>query len=802
MNYTLNVSVHDVVDTILRRGHIDNRIFNTASMNEGSNIHRFYQEAQLGNYEAEYYLADTFQVDNFTLKVSGKADGIFNDGTDWVIEEIKSTKADLDDFSRDHSQWHLGQALFYAYMYAKSNNLKAVKVLLTYISQSDRSKKKQIEKLYKFEDISNFVHDVISRYVTFIKKIQALKEERDASWVNIPFPFAEYRQGQKRMIDFISKAQDENRNVYIEAPTGIGKTVSVLYPSLKRFGEKKADQIFYLTSKNSIKKIAINTLKLFKAMGSKAKCVEFTSKENLCFNDLKGHCNPEECPFARNFYDKLLEAIVDELTTEDVIDRKAIEKICYEREMCPYQFQFEIAKYVDVLICDYSYVFDMTSPLKYLNEEPDLNLYLLIDECHNLPDRVKDMYSLELDIKDVEEAYHRSSGVYLKKVHKALKKLKDLLTEKHEGKLYASHQQRLLEIEDISEDIMQVINDIIVSLRDNFKKSPEPTDDKLLSFYFLLLNFNDLYTLADNDEDRPNFCFYYVLEQDDSVEALKIANISSRKYIMGTLKNFNSAIFFSATLSPKEYYIDLLGGNNKDLTNRLVLESPFPKENCKVLIDARYSLQYKERKQNLENIYEVVKASISAKTGNYFIFCPSYEYLSDLKACFDRDNLDIDLYYQEKSMSETNKLIFLSNFRVDNEKTTVGLLVLGGVFSEGIDLVGDRLIGAIIISIGLPQLNYESDKMVSYYQDEEDSKKGFNYAYSYPGFNKVLQAAGRVIRSPEDRGFILFIDKRFTWKTYRDVLIEQYPQAIKAISASQVKATLTRFFKEDKNEIH
>ena len=246
----------------------------------------------------------------------------------------------------------------------------------------------------------------------------------------------------------------------------------------------------------------------------------------------------------------------------------------------------------------------------------------------------------------------------------------------------------------------------------------------------------------------------------------------------------------------------MLGGDKDDTYDILLLESPFPKERCKVLIDTNHSLKYEYRKQNMASIYELIKASISAKKGNYFVYCPSYEYLNDLRTYFENDDLDIDIFYQTKQMSDTDKEIFLSSFREDNIKTTVGVLVLGGVFSEGIDLIGDRLIGSIIISVGIPQINYESDKIKSYYQDEQNPQKGYLYAYAYPGFNRVLQAAGRVIRTQTDKGFIFFIDQRFNYKIYRDIIKEIYPQAIKAISPSQVKATLTRFFQEeDTNEL-
>ncbi len=795
--HTLSLSVHDIVDTLLRRGHLDIRIFNQTSMNEGSNLHRYYQSKQVSGYQAEYSLSETFYVDDFQVKVSGKADGLFNDGLNYVIEEIKTTNAKLDDFILEQGEWHLGQAMFYAYMYAKQHSLENMAVQLTYISQRNTKLIKHIKRIYTYEELSSYINDLVIRFVRFISKIQKMKVERDESWRDIQFPFASVRKGQQRMMDFISKAEDENRNVYIEAPTGIGKTVSVLYPSLKRFSEHKADQIFYLTSKNSIKKIAVGTLKLFANMGSKAKCEEFTARDNICFNDKKGHCNPDECPFARNFYDKLLDVILDVLYVNDIIDKEVIKDACYKNVMCPYQFQFEISKFMDVLICDYTYIFNPDVALRFLDEGDLRNNYLLIDECHNLPDRVRELYSAVLTKEVLKEAHHLASGDEYRLVHRNLAKLINLFNEfEIDTSSQTFIKELIYEIENIPEEIVELVSDLVDELRDCFKKYPELVEDKLMDLFYTLMDFQSLLEISSND--RENFCFYLMLNRDAEVIALKIANIASRQYITDIVSRFKSSIFFSATLSPKDYYIDLLGGG-ENITDRLVLESPFPKENCKVLISTLYSLKYSQRENTLPHIYELIKAAVTSVKGNFFIFCPSYEYLSNLKRYFETDPLeDTDIFFQEKSMNELEKENFLSRFQSDNVKTTIGVLVLGGIFSEGIDLVGDRLIGAIIISVGIPQINFERDKIKEYFDDEENKQKGYLYAYAYPGLNKVFQAAGRVIRTPEDKGFILFIDQRFANKTYKEEILGTYPQAVKAISPSQVKSTLKRFFKEEK----
>lgn len=321
--------------------------------------------------------------------------------------------------------------------------------------------------------------------------------------------------------------------------------------------------------------------------------------------------------------------------------------------------------------------------------------------------------------------------------------------------------------------------------------------DEMLEFFYLI---NSFVLLAEIVDQRPEqFLLYYHIEKDE-ITSLRIANLDSRELIQDGTSLFRSTTFFTATLSPKEYYIDLLGGNPNDEEKILFLDSPFPKENRRVFIDSQISLRYKDRDQTLFSVYSLVKTAVSQKVGNYFIFCPSFEYLTRLYSFFEQEgHPEIDLIVQTRMMSENERQAFLERFQNENEKTTVGLLVLGGVFSEGIDLVGDRLIGAIIISAGLPQVNFERDQIKAYYDNEDaDSRKGFHYAYTYPGINRTLQAAGRVIRTENDRGFILYIDSRFRQTPYRTIINELYPDKIEIISPSQLRMQLRQFWKEQK----
>lgn len=800
MSHHISLSVHDIVDVLLRRGHLDSRVFNQSSMQEGSRLHARYQKEQGDDYYPEYSLSYSFHNEDYLFFVSGKADGvIFKSTGEVIVEEIKTTVDELDNFIHDHGEWHLGQALFYAFMLAKQKQLSCVTVLMTYIKQNNYRIRKQITKVYSFEELNRFVNDLILRYTALQRKIQRLKIERNESIKEISFPFKEKREGQQEVIDFVDKACDKKKEVYIEAPTGIGKTVSVLYPLIKRFGKGKCDHIYYLTSKNSIKKIAVNGMSLFTDQGALTKTVEFTSKENICFNDKKGHCNPDECPFARYYYDKLLDTIFDSLEETSLFDRKKVEEIAYRKTMCPFQLQHDLATYCDVIIADYSYVYDYHD-LLCLRESPikETHSYLLVDECHNLPDRVRSMYSIELFVSELRKALNLCVGVpfalFQSDLNQLIEQIGKIDIEEIAGEV---KENNLVEITKIPQKVADAVYDCILDMKEILKKSPSLVNDDFLEHFYQLNSFYYLINLLNDDSLKKAFYLYLTLSEGE-ITSIRIMNLDSRPLISEGSSLFESVIYFSATLSPKDYYIDMLSGDVQDEMNRLILSSPFPMKNRRVFVDTNLSLRFKDRDDTLYSVYSLVKTSIAERKGNYFVFCPSFDYLERLYSFFLQEPEEgVDIVPQGRYMKEKDKQAYLENFRAGNERSTIGLLVLGGVFSEGIDLVGDRLIGAIIISVGLPQVNFERNRLKDYYNEEKDGQ-GFLYAYTYPGLNKVLQAGGRVIRTKEDRGFLLYIDARFRQSPYREVLKEVYPDLIPIVSPSQLKMRLREFWKEKK----
>ncbi len=775
---------------------MDNRIFSLSSMQEGTRLHSLYQSEQGADYLSEYSLSHVFQHGKYLFRVSGKADGVFIRPDDSVtVEEIKTTIADLEEFSRDHADWHLSQAMFYADIIAMDRNLDNVRIVLTYIRQNDFKKRKQIEKVFTRKELDAYVESLLFEYADYMDRIMEMRKERNDTAKTLSFPYPSFRKGQKRMMEFVEENALKGKNVYIEAPTGIGKTLSCLFPLLRLFGREECDHVFYLTSKNAIKTIAMNAMKQMVDGKAKIKSLLITSKEYICFNDKKGHCNPDECPFARNYYDKLLDSIFDILGRYDSIDRERIVSFCLEKHICPFQFQLDLSRYIDVLIADYTYVYDYHDRLDLENSSlSKMKSFLLVDECHNLPERVRDMYSLEVIKAEIDKGVTFCPGKDLTPLRKDLKKLSESFSR------FVVDEERPRKDVQVLKAFPPEFENAISSFLEHFKsilkKTPHVLNDDLHEIFYLLNSFDYLRKLI-VEEERKEFLVYARIEE-EKVVSVRITCLDAKPFIHQGNESFKACFFFSATLSPKDYYIDLLGGEMEDRSSRLIMDSPFPKENRLVLVDTAHSLRYRDRTETMEGIKRTIQALVQARNGNYFVFCPSFEYLYNLRELLK--DMPWKLFVQTRRMQEEEREEFLAFFKDDEKETRVGLLVIGGIFSEGIDLVGKRLIGAIVISIGLPQIGFERDKIKEYYENEEgeDRAKGFRYAYVYPGLNRILQAAGRVIRSEMDKGVILFIDTRYRQQVYNDVFDELYPDRRMTNSPSAVHEQCRKFW-EDKS---
>ena len=777
MDKSLRLSVHQLVDFLLRSGDIDNRVFNRSSMNEGSRLHSVYQSKQSKNYMSEYPLAVSLSVDEIDILLEGRADGVIkrNDGS-YVIDEIKTTVEELKTFHDDNLEWHLGQAKCYAYMFAKLNDLDFIGIKLTYIRQG-KEKEQLIDSYYfNYLELEQFVIDLINQYLEFYNIIFQKINARNKSIEALPFPFDKYRPGQRELAKYTYAAAKKGKRLFVEAPTGIGKTMSTLFPFIKSLKDDEKSKIFYLTAKTSGKEAAHQAIKILKEKGLSLSDIIITAKDKICF--CKGQaCNPDECPYTKGYYDKIQTVLRYSLLNYDDFDLSLITQIAYDNQICPFEYELDLSLFMDVIVCDYNYMFDPISYMKRYFDEDSSHFLALVDEAHNLIDRSRDMYSASLSYQTFKDARKSVRHSKLHKLKLAMSKMNKMFKE------YLEQEDGNHILEDFDEYTYKTISSFITTMQDINKNDNKEMTKDLLTFYLDVNRFNKLLEFV-ND----NYLVFF--EKDKDTVTLRINCLDASRFLNASLSSIKSAVLFSATLSPLDYYVNTLGGRESDA--QLVLASPFPKENLKIIIAPNISIRYKNRESSYQKVADYIKCFVKNKVGNYFVFLPSYEYLNNLMPFIDiKDAL---IYGQNKEMSDEEKEIFLSNFKPSPEVTSIAFVVVGGAFGEGIDLVSDRLIGAVIVGIGMPRLNFISDQIAKYY--DNIGLSGYDYAYLNPGMNKVMQALGRVIRSEEDKGAVLLIDERYLLNEYRESFKAEWREYEVAFTTDEINDILKDFFKK------
>lgn len=782
MNKELTLSVHQLVDFLLRSGSIDTRVFNKASMSEGVRLHAFYQSRQGNEYLSEYFLRETFFVDEYNLTLEGRADGIIVTDNEYIIDEIKSTVIDIDEFHRENENWHLGQAQCYALMLAHERIIDQVKIRLTYIHQTTNEQKIK-EYIFSTHDLEDFVTTLIRRYLNFYNTVYRHEINRNASMQNFHFPFSSFRKGQKKLAQYTYAMTAQGGVLYAEAPTGIGKTMSTLYPAISAFAREKINKIFYLTAKTSGQDSAHGAMEILKKSGADVFPIVITAKDRICFNPGKG-CNPDECPYARNYYNKIQDALLNALLYENDFSKETIIKLALENEICPFEFQLDLSLFCDVIICDYNYLFD---PLVYLRryfETGDSSYFALIDEAHNLIERVRDMYSSELNLeqfismqKHLRKLVHPHIKTALRRLIKNLRELNSLIADKDSPTI----------IDTIPSPLLNNLNLFLLAGQDVMKNHVQFADEPFKELFFNVNRFMKIWDYY-SSEFR-----LFIYRQGKSNLILKNYNLNPSNLIRNCLGNVFGSVIFSATLSPIDYYVNLLGGS-KD-SPRLILPNPFPRKNRRLLIAPDVRTTYRKRDTSYGLIADYIQALYSKQIGNYICFFPSYEYLNNVKPFLEdlKEKDDFILMAQDKEMSRDEQEVFLSKFVPKPQKTRIGLAVLGGAFSEGIDLVDDRLIGVVIVGVGLPQISFERDLIRKFYDEKEIS--GFEYSYVNPGMNRVMQAVGRLIRSENDRGIALLLDERYLQDRYRHLFKTEWDDYEVVTSPEDVKNICADFWK-------
>ena len=769
------LSVHGLVDFLLRRGSIDNRIYNNASMAEGSRIHLRYQKIQGGTYLSEEALEISYQIDDYLFKLNGRADGIILDKIP-VIDEIKTTVVDLEEFYESQKDWHLGQAKVYAYMYAKKNNIDYIKVRLTYISQKDDSRLIK-EFAYTKDELESYVINLLKDYLKFYKIILEHDNLKVQTANTLKFPYESYRKGQRELSKYVYGTIKNEDTLFIEAPTGIGKTMSTLFPAVKTFGTENTEKIFYLSAKTIAKEVAYEAMKRLIKHGQVARTIKLTAKEKMC---QAGHrkCNPLDCPFANGYYDKIKNVLLEIVKNEELIDDKIINKYANNNDMCAYELQLDTSLFCDVIICDYNYFFDPLVYLKRFFETDKVPYVALIDETHNLVDRSRDMYSADFDFHKIKLLQKQFKPYRHPKMKRAMKKVINYLEN-----ITLEQEEYIISEPNFSNDLYAILENFFKQMQDVLKNYSDYVTDLFLEVFRMTNKFIKISEFV-----GKGFKTYYVNCNKNLIARIKCLDSSS--LIEKTLKKLKSAIFFSATLTPLDYYVQCLGGN--DDTPFMTLESPFDSNRCLTIIRSDISTRYKDREYSYEEIARSIQEVIKGKKGNYLVFFSSYTYLENVASYLHSS--EKEMYIQQtRDMSEEEKGDFLRRFDVDNNQTLVGLAVLGGAFSEGIDLVGEKLIGAIIVGVGLPQVSFERDLIKDYFDNNDMS--GYDYSYVNPGINKILQAAGRVIRSENDKGIVMFIDDRYKQRKYKEVIQREYKNNYYVSSNKEIKEIIDDFWK-------
>lgn len=789
----VHTSVRNLVEFIMRSGDIDNRKAAAGdAMQDGTRIHRMLQKQAGSNYRAEVFLRLCYSLEDYDIIIEGRADGIIGEISKpeemtkevnsldvvhdtIVIDEIKGTYKDVYKMV-DALPVHLAQAKCYAYIYALQNDLPFIRVRMTYCNM-DTEDVRYFFYDYTFRELQEWFEELMQSYKRWADYEYEWYHLRQESIKQMQFPF-DYREGQKELASYVYQTIYHKKKLFIEAPTGVGKTISTVFPAVKAVGEGLSEKLFYLTAKTITRTVAEESFQILRDKGLSFKTVILTAKEKICFQE-EMECNPLACPYAKGHCDRINEAIYDLLIHEQSFTRELIEQYAMKHQVCPFEMCLDMSLFSDGVICDYNYVFDPHVYLRrFFAEGTNRSYIFLVDEAHNLVDRGREMYSALLRKEDFLEL-KKTVKVYDQKMANLLEKCnRQLLLYKKECETY--------QVLDGIEPFVLPLNKLYSCMQKYLEDHEEsPVRKEVLEFYFEVSHFLLMYEKMDK-----KYVTYTEMESDGNF-ILKLFCVDPSTNLQECMQRGRSSILFSATLLPIQYYKSLLGGTEEDY--EVYARSVFDVEKRGLFLAGDVTSKYTRRNvQEYIRIASYIKEIISQKEGNYMVFFPSHVFLQNVYDVYEEMYHNPTLekcMLQAEYMSEEAREEFLQEFTGKQEKTLIGFCVLGGIFGEGIDLKNDSLIGAIIVGTGLPQVCTEREIMKTYF--DETTGDGFDYAYQYPGMNKVLQASGRVIRTVEDVGIVALLDERFLlrnyqrmfpreWSNYKKVMITQVGDEIRS----------------------
>ena len=779
----VKVSVRNLVEFVLRSGDIDNRIAakDKDAMQLGAKLHRKIQRRMGASYHPEVTLRHEEEFEGFCIQVEGRADGIITEDTA-CIDEIKGIFLDLK-YLAEPVPVHLAQAKCYACIYAMQQELDSIGVQLTYCHM-ETEEIKRFRQEYGREELEEWFQDLLAEYEKWARFQTEWRKIRNQSIKKIEFPYT-YREGQRELVTSVYKTILRKKKLFIQAPTGTGKTIATVFPAVKAVGEELGEKVFYLTAKTITRTAASQAFELLKEQALRYKVITLTAKEKICFCE-KAECNPDYCPYAKGHYDRINDAVYELITSRDDMSRAVIEEQARTWKVCPFELELDVSLWMDGVICDYNYVFDPNAHLKRFFGEGVKGSYLfLIDEAHNLVERGREMYSASLykeDILRIRRQVKTLDVRLAKRLEECNKQLLELKRECDGITVLNSAAHIYLKLLAVMAELERFLEE--------YKESAVRED--VLELYFEVRTFISVYEKLDE-----NYTIYAELAGDGRF-LVRLFCVNPAVNLKEYLDKGNSTVFFSATMLPIHYYKELLSTEKDDYA--VYAETAFSEDQRLLLQGTDISSKYTLRGEKMYRRYaEYLYKAATAKKGNYMAFFPSYQFLEQVYEAFlelteeAEEAETIHCLVQAPYMSEEAREIFLEGFEEERQGSLMGFCVMGGIFSEGIDLANERLIGAVIVGTGLPQVCRERELLKDYFDSR--GVNGFDYAYVYPGMNKVQQSAGRVIRTEEDRGIILLLDERFSERRYRNTFPREW-KGIGLCNIRTVEEKLQEFWRE------
>ncbi|WP_407297599.1 ATP-dependent DNA helicase [Stutzerimonas zhaodongensis] len=730
------VAVRAMCEFTAKQGDLDLRFTPSPTALEGIAGHTTVTARRGEGYEREVSLEGSYH----SLSVRGRADGY--DPAKNQLEEIKTYRGDLTRQPANHRHLHWAQAKVYGWLLCETRQLQSLNVALVYFDVVSQKETLLVEP-FLAEELRSFYEVQCQRFIAWAEQELAHRAERDQALRTMTFPFGEFRNGQRQLAEAVYKAACTGTHLMAQAPTGIGKTLATLFPQLKAFPGQQIDKLFFLTAKTSGRRLALDALEALSRESAPLRVLELIARDKACEHPDKA-CHGESCPLARGFYDRVTAARAEAIS-KHFLDQTNVREVAQAHQVCPYYLSQELARWADVVVGDYNYYFDLNALLFSLTLVNQWRVGVLVDEAHNLLERSRSMYSAELDIGKFRGLRKTSPSLIKKPIERVLRCWNDLQRTQTED-----YQV----IPDLPYKLTNALQQAVSAITDYIGENPAGLDPALQAAYFDAMHFCRLGELF-GEHSLFDCTLLPVREGGGRASVLCIRNVLPAPFLAPRILEARSCVLFSATLAPQRFYANTLGVPHKHVW--IDVESPFRAEQLEVHFARHISTRYRDRYASLQAIVDLLAAQYRKRPGNYLAFFSSFDYLQQVTALLRAQHPGLPCWEQTRSMHETARNAFLERFT--ETSSGIGFAVLGGAFSEGIDLPGDRLIGAFIATLGLPQINPVNEQLKA--RMHRLFGAGYDYTYLYPGLQKVVQAAGRVIRTTEDAGVVHLIDDRF-----------------------------------------